>query len=217
MIRVLAHQLAQARRLQELLVLVAQVQDHFGAAVGLVGRLDLVLALAVRIPAHPRRVAALGQHRDFVGHDERRIEADAELADQLRVLGGIAAQGLQEFLGAGARDGAEIVDHLRLAHADAVVLDAQGAGARVRSQRDRQRIRAQQIRLGERLEAQLLAGIRGIRDQLAQENLLVRVQRMDHQAQYLLGFGLELFDLRFGADAGWVSVVMALQFRVGLA
>ncbi len=59
-----------------------------------------------------------------------------------------------------------------------------------------QLIAAQKVRLGDRLEAQFLAGIGGVRDQLAQENLLVRVQRMDDQAQHLLGFRLELLDLR---------------------
>ena len=119
--------------LEKLLVLVAQVQDHFGAAI------RLVVAPESRTGPSPSesqrtaaRVRALGQHRDFVGDDECGIETDAELTDQLRVLGGIAAQGLEEFLGAGARDRAEIVDDFRLAHADAVVLDGQGAGRRVR-------------------------------------------------------------------------------------
>ena len=49
--------------------------------------------------------------------------------------------------------------------------------------------------VGEGLEAQLLAGVRGVRDQLAQEDLLVRVQRVNHEPQYLLGLGLEFFDL----------------------
>ncbi len=84
--------------------------------------------------------------------------------------------------------------------------------ARVRRQRDRQGVRAQKLRFGERLEAQLLAGIRGIRDQLAQEYLLVRVQRMNHQAQHLLGFGLELFDLRlcFGGHGLRITIVFEL-------
>ena len=65
----------------------------------------------------------------------------------------------------------------------------------VRYQCHGQRVRAQQAGIGKRLEAQFLAGIRGVRYQLAQEDLLVRIQRMDHQSQYLLGLGLELFDL----------------------
>lgn len=69
-----------------------------------------------------------------------------------------------------------------------------------------------QLRFGKRLEAQLFAGIRGIRDQLAQEYLLMRVQRMNHQAQHLLGFGLELFYLRlcFSGHGLTITVVFEL-------
>src|SRR6185437_6920835 len=48
-----------------------------------------------------------------------------------------------------------------------------------------------QRRLVERLEAQLVAGVRCVRDQLAQEDLLVRVQRMGDEVQDLLDLGLE--------------------------
>ena len=43
----------------------------------------------------------------------------------------------------------------------------------------------------QRLEAQLVAGVRRIRDQLAQEDLLVRVQRVGDEVQDLLDFGLK--------------------------
>jgi hypothetical protein len=195
-IRILAHQSAKPRRLQEFLVFVAKVHDDFGAPIGLVGRLDLVRPLAVRIPAHAFGVRSLAQDGDAVGDDERGIEADAELADELGVLGGIAAQPLEEFLGARTGDGPQVVDDLRLGHADAVVLDGQRAGFLVRDERHRQLIRAHEARVCERLEAELLAGIRGVRYQFTEKNLSVRVQRMDHQAQHLLGLGLELFDLR---------------------
>ena len=176
-------------------------------AIRLVGGLDLVGALADGIPAHRLGVGALGQHGDAVGDDESGIEADAELADELRVLRGIPAQALEKFLRAGTRDGAEIVDHLIAAHADAVVLDGQGARGGVRYQRHRERIGAEERGIGERLEAQLLARIRGIRDQLAQKNLLVRVERMNDEPQDLLGLGLELFDLRLCFGGHGITVV----------
>jgi hypothetical protein len=43
----------------------------------------------------------------------------------------------------------------------------------------------------QRLEAQLVAGVRGVGDQLAQEDFLVGVQRMRDQVQQLGHFGLE--------------------------
>ena len=48
-----------------------------------------------------------------------------------------------------------------------------------------------QRRVVERLEAQLVAGVRRVGDQLAQEDLLVGVQRVGHQVQDLLDLGLE--------------------------
>src|SRR5262249_14537543 len=45
--------------------------------------------------------------------------------------------------------------------------------------------------LGERLEAQPVDGVGGVGDQLAQEDLLVAVQRVDHQVQDLNDLGLE--------------------------
>ena len=50
---------------------------------------------------------------------------------------------------------------------------------------------AQQFGFADRLETQLVAGVRSIGNQLAQENLLVRIQRMGDQAQDLRDLGLE--------------------------
>ena len=97
---------------------------------------DRERALAVGRPA-PGLVAAgaARDHVDAVGDHEGRIEADAELADErlaprrsLRRL-----EPLQKGLGAGARDGAERLDHLVAAHADAVVLDGEAAACRRRA------------------------------------------------------------------------------------
>jgi hypothetical protein len=49
----------------------------------------------------------------------------------------------------------------------------------------------EQLGLVERLEAQLVAGVGRVGDQLAQEDLLVRVQRVGDEVQDLLDFGLE--------------------------
>ena len=71
---------------------------------------------------------AARDHVDPVRHHEGRIEADAELADQRGALGRLGGlDPLHEGLGAGARDGAERLDHLVAAHADAVVLDGEPA------------------------------------------------------------------------------------------
>ena len=50
---------------------------------------------------------------------------------------------------------------------------------------------AQQLGLGDGLVAQLVAGIGRVRDQLAQEDVALRVDRMHHQVQQLGHLGLE--------------------------
>ena len=84
---IFAHQLFQARGFQKFLVFLAQVHDDLGAAIGLIRGLDLVGTLAIGIPAHRVRIRALGEYGHAVRHDESRVKPDAELTDQLRVLG----------------------------------------------------------------------------------------------------------------------------------
>ena len=88
-----------------------QMQRDAGAA-PLDRRLgDGELALAVGDPAPALALAGLAaQHLDPVGDHEGGVEADAELADQRHVLRGVAGHLLHEGGGAGARDGAEILD-----------------------------------------------------------------------------------------------------------
>ena len=174
-----------------------QVQDDAGAARRRVGerrRRHREGALAVRRP-EPGLVGAgaAGDDIDAVGDHEGGVEADAELADERRAFA--ALRGLDpvhEGLGAGARDRAERLDDLVAVHADAVVLDREGPLVGVDDEGDAGlRVVAEQRRVGDRLVAQLLAGVGGVRDQLAQEDVLVRIDRVHHQVQQLGDIGLE--------------------------
>ena len=94
----------------------------------LAGRRDLESGAARGRPG-PDLVGAgtAAGHDDALGHHEGGIEADAELADQAGAVLGLG-QTRQEGLGAGAGDGAEIVDQLLPVHADAGIGDAQRVG-----------------------------------------------------------------------------------------
>src|SRR5690606_1481899 len=128
----------------------------------------------------------------------------AELADQARVGLLALAQRLEEAARAGAGDRADVGDDLVAVHADAGVADGQGAGVAVVGDLDAQvAVTGQQFGLAQRLEAQLVAGVGGIGDQLAQEDLLVRVERVGHQVQHLGHFGFELAG--FGRGGGGVG------------
>jgi hypothetical protein len=190
---------------QQIVLVLAQVQGDLGAAVGLVDGLDGVFAGAVAghraFPLHARvgggEAGPAGAHGDLVGDDEGGIKADPELADQVGVLLLVAGQLAEELLGARLGDGTQVGHHLVAAHADAVVGDGQSAGSLVEGHADLQLgVVLEQPAVLERFETQLVTGIGGIRDQLAQKDLPVRIQRMNHEVQQLLHLGLEVQGLR---------------------
>src|SRR5580658_4927249 len=94
-------------------------------------------ALAYRVGAVARRFPRRGhgcprtprQDLDLVGHHERRIEAHAELADEVRrhLLAARALDGREKLLGSRFRDRADVRDHIGLRHPDAVVEDRERA------------------------------------------------------------------------------------------
>ena len=174
---------------------VAQVQDDAGAALGAGNGFDLEVAGAAAGPAHAfglLHAGAAGLDGDLVGHDEAGVKAHAELADELGVGLLVAAELAHEVLGAALGDGAEVVDGFLGAHADAVVGDGQRFRVLVKGELHLEfGVALVQAAVVDGLEAQLVAGVRRVGDQLAQENFLVRVQRMGHQVQQLGDFGLE--------------------------
>src|SRR5690606_28888149 len=102
---------------------------------------DRELSVAARLPMHARRstfTRAAGEDLHALGDDERGIEPDAELADELRVLLLVAGEPREELGRPRAGDGAEVLDRLRPAHADAVVDDGDRARVLVRLDPDRE-------------------------------------------------------------------------------
>jgi hypothetical protein len=171
----------------------AQVEDHPRAPRAALEVLERELAVAARGPARPGGLARA--HRlddDPLGDHEARVEADAELPDQLGRAPAGLAQRLEELARPRARDPAEVGRRLLARHADAVVGDGDAAAPAVDVDPDAQALVAgEQLGPGERLVAQLGERVARVRDQLAQEDLLVRVERVDHQAEQVLDLGLE--------------------------
>ena len=203
MVGELADDAAQTPGIQELLLVVLQVQDDVGAASGFFERLQGKAAAAVGLPTHTVLGTQPGATRDqghLVRDDEGRIETDTELADQLAVFGLIARERLDESARAGAGDTADGVDHLLAAEPDPVVRYRERAGLLVDLDPDAQIALAfVEPVVAQRLEAQLLGRVGGVGDQLAQKDLLVRIQRPDDEIQHLADLGLELqcFFVRF--------------------
>src|SRR2546430_14160080 len=116
----------------------------------------------------------------------------SNLPDELRGLLLTPRQRAEEFRRTRALDGAEVGDGLLARHADAVVGDGERAGAWVGIDADGElAIFRKQRAVCDRCEAQPIAGVGGIGEQLAQEDLPVAVEGMDHELQQLAHLGLE--------------------------
>ncbi|MGY4348180.1 hypothetical protein ACVWXM_004647 [Bradyrhizobium sp. GM7.3] len=177
--------------------IVLEMQDDLGAALHaarilLAGTRDLEARAARGRPGPDVALAgAAAHHDDLVGYHEGGIEADAELADQAETILGLLEL-RYEGLGARAGDGAEVVDQLLPLHANAIVGDRKRSGRLVRNDPDLERVAfAQQRRIRDGLIAQLVAGVRGIGDELAQEDIGLGIDGMHHQVQKLGNLGLE--------------------------
>ena len=162
---------------------------------GLFGRcgLDGVAVQAVALPCVDL-VGAEGtaDHAHLGGDHERGVEAHAKLADDVDVgalgLGVVGLEGLR----AGVRDGTQVGVELFSRHADAVVAHADGARVLVKGDLHAQ-LRAVYLHvcIREALEDELVHSVGGVGDELAQENLAVGVDRVDHEVEELLALSLE--------------------------
>jgi hypothetical protein len=139
-----------------------QVQGDRGALGCVGGFVDPVGVLPGGLPPGPALLAgATGDEGDFVGDHERGVEPDAELPDQ-------------RLRALGVLGGLERGEQVR------------GAGSGDRADQ------VDHLAAGHAdSEAGFVQGVGGVGDQLAQEHVLVRVQRVHHHVQQLPGFGLE--------------------------
>ena len=183
--------------LQVLPGVVLQVQNDLGTARDarrflLAGAGDLESGAAGGRPGPDVALAgAAADHDDLLGDHEGGIEADAELANQAEPVLGLL-QLRHERLGAGAGDGAEMVDQLLPLHADAVVGDRERPGRLVRDDTDLEGVAlTQQGWICNGLVAQLVASIGGIRDEFAEEDVGFRIDGVHHEVQEFGNFGLE--------------------------
>ena len=170
-----------------------EVHDDVGADAVLLTFGDGVAVRAGGLPAvGGLRAVFLRDDRDLVRDHERGVEAHAELTDDVDVLFLLGL--LTEFVRAGRGDDAEVVLQLVLVHADAVVAHGQRARVLICGDLDFEiaAVKADLI-VGQREVAELVDGVARIGDDLAQEDLLVGVDGVDHQVEQTLGFCLELF------------------------
>mmetsp|Transcript_30392 Transcript_30392/g.88880 ORF Transcript_30392/g.88880 Transcript_30392/m.88880 type:complete len:365 (+) Transcript_30392:853-1947(+) len=157
------------------------------------------------LPLELRRsgLHGLGNDLDLVGDEVGGVEANTELANEVDVVDGPLAEGLDEVARAGLGDAAEVVDELVAGHADAAVLDGNGAGVGVGPDLDLG-LDGRGTVVGDGKKSPLITGIGGVGYQFAQEDVLVGIQTVDDEVHHPpdLGLELELFLLGFGGRGG---------------
>ena len=147
--------------------------DGRAAVAGLVGLLHLELGRPGAAPVHGLGALAEGpgEYLDLVGDHERGVESQSEVPDD-----GLVLILFHELLGAREGDLVDVFVDLLGRHAHAAVGHGERFLVLVGGDADRQ---VAQIALGlaDRREGfQLLGGVHGVRNQLAQENFMVRVE-----------------------------------------
>ena len=177
------------------LVVGPQVHDDVGPPGVLLALPDAVPVRALGGPL-PCLVLAVGLRPDGdpVGHQERGVEAHAELADDVHVRGA-GLHLLLEVQGAAVRDDPQVGVHVLLGHPDSVVRDRDCAGVLVIGDVDPEVLPGDGDLVGLRdgPVVELVDGVRRVGDDLPQEDLPVGVDRVDHEVEKLLGFRFELF------------------------
>ena len=111
----------------------------------------------------------LGRHNHLVGHEEGGVEAHAKLTNQVAELSSTTRllQLVEEVRCAGLGNRAEVVDEVRLGHADAGVGNVKDVSLLVGLDLDAQLLRGGQLgRVRQRQEADLVERVRGVGDQL---------------------------------------------------
>ena len=94
-------------------------------------------------------------------------------------------------------DGAQVALQILRGHADAVI--GNGQRARVLVERDSNSQVAEvelDIGVGQALEVELVHGVRRVGDQLAKKDLLVGIDRVDHEVEQLFALRLKLAHAR---------------------
>ena len=190
--------LLQLLQLKVVLLVLLQVQDDLRTTTKTLTALVLLdreLTTGSRLPDVLLVLVALRHNNNTVSNKVRRVETNTELTNHAHVRVP-RAELLHEHLRPRTGNRTEVVNQLALRHANTSVLDRQRTRLLVRADVDPQVGAARQLALVlKTLHTDLVQRIRRVGNQLTQEDVLVRVERVDDQAQQLVDLRLELISL----------------------
>ena len=184
---VFVEQFADFALLQELLAVVGDVQHDVGAAFGFLASVDFKCGRAVAGPFHGFGIfsVAAGDDIHAVGHHEGGIKSQAKMSDNGR---SVFLVFLQEVVGTGKGYLVDVLVNFLGGHTDTVIAHGQCFCLRVNADTHLEFAHlALEVALhGQGLE--LLGGIDGVADNLAEKNLMVAVKKLlDDRENVLCG------------------------------
>jgi hypothetical protein len=150
-------------------------------------------ATSVGLPSVLLVLVALGDDGDSLGDKVSGVESDTELTDHRNVS--TSRDGLHECLSTRLGDGSEIVDELGLGHTNTRVPESKGIVGLIWHDLDAEvGLGLQLLGLSDGLVAELVESVRGVGNELSQEDLLVGVESVDDQGHQLLDVSIESKD-----------------------
>ena len=171
---------------EELLVVIVDIEDDVGSALGARTFVHGIGGRAVAFPSHGLSALLIAQRVDdhLFGHHESRVEAESEMADY--AVGRVLIL-RQEFFGARESNLVDIFVDIVGGHSDTVVADGQRSGLGV-DLHCHLGVAYLTLEVAERRErAELLGSVHGIADELTQKNFVVAVEEFLYDGEYIFG------------------------------
>ncbi|GIX63105.1 uncharacterized protein BcabD6B2_25400 [Babesia caballi] len=150
---------------------------------------ELVLGVGRRLPDVLLVVPVLRLHDDAVGDEEDRVESDTELPDEVCVVFALG-DGVNEVCRSRLGDSPQVVNQLVLGHTHTGIDNRERALGGRGPDPDRQLVSAVCAVFAEFENFVLFERIGGVGNKLPEEDLLVRVQRVDDNVHHTREVGL---------------------------
>ena len=185
---VLLQDLLRAVIIGELHTVLGEIQCDLCAEGFPLAVLHRELARAVALPVNRLRAVLIGERvdRDLLRHHECRVEAQAEVTDDLVVIRLVLVLG-HERLRAGERDVIDVFLDLVRRHADTVVDDLNRLLLRIQHDIDARLVALGQLELAHHVKfLELCDRVASVRDQLPVENVVVAVQPFLDNREHIL-------------------------------
>ena len=179
-------------------LVLADRQNNIGTVGGALGGLDGVALKAVALP-HVGfvRTKSAAHNAHTARYHEGRVKAHAKLADDIHIVAlTFGVLGL-ELLAAGMGNGTQVLLQLLGSHANAVIRNGKRTIVLVKGDADGKIGTVDvYVIIRKALEVELVHSVGSVGDKLAQEDLFIGIDGVNHQIEQLFALCLELAHIR---------------------